>query len=483
MVLTMTVSICFLSLVTHTLAFSAPNVKLPYMTLSGVYSTEYNITAYRSIPFAASTAPPYRFQPPRSPPALPASATYNTNQDFSPCPVSETVGSEDCLYLGIYSRPWLTTSTLRPVTVVFHGGAYQAGEGSFTIPPYGFPTLNVSDTNDFILVYPNYRLGALGFLPGQAIHDDPDAVLNPGLVDQYAALQWVHNYISLFGGDPSNVTIFGQSAGGGSVIAQTIAHNGAQTNTAQPKLFARAAASSPWWPRTYHYNDPEAEAVFDSFVDLTSCSSVASMQREGGQSSASSVVECLRTLNLRDLITASSNVGEQFMAPHFVWVPVIDDVFLTQPLSTTVLQHNNKHNGIDAVWGLYNSYDGSDFVDTSLALAQGSPYNATAAGFDSWLADFLPRFSAGKLQSVRELYPAVGKTDSPEWSWNTSFARAAYIYRDVSLACPAFWIASTVAKEAGTSWLAEYAVPPAEHGSDEPYICLEPGYNSSCIVR
>lgn len=117
-------------------------------------------------------------------------------------------GTEDCLYLGLYSRPWVTTQSLRPVVVVFFGGAYIEGGGSFAIPPPAYPVLNASASNDLIFVYPNYRVNGFGFLPGKEIHDDPKSDLNPGLLDQHAVLQWTNKYIEKFGGDPKNVTIW-----------------------------------------------------------------------------------------------------------------------------------------------------------------------------------------------------------------------------------------------------------------------------------
>lgn len=91
-------------------------------------------------------------------------------------------GSEDCLYLGLYSRPWTIPSVKRPVLVTFYGGAFIEGSASFTIPPHTYPVLNVSQANNFIVVYPNYRLNAFSFLPGRKVKESPIADLNPGLL-------------------------------------------------------------------------------------------------------------------------------------------------------------------------------------------------------------------------------------------------------------------------------------------------------------
>jgi len=184
------------------------------------------------IPFGAPPTGQNRFRGPQ-PPLTIVNGTYNSTQPFDFCPQRTVNGTEDCLYLGLYSRPWSSGQPLKPVVVVFFGGAFIEGGGSFSIPPSGYPVLNVSNENDFIFAYPNYRVNAFGFLPGMEIADDSQSDLNPGLLDQQAALQWTHKYIAHFGGNARNVTIWGQSAGGGSVVAQAIANRG----HTEPKLF------------------------------------------------------------------------------------------------------------------------------------------------------------------------------------------------------------------------------------------------------
>ena len=122
---------------------------------------------------------------------------------------------EDCLYLNIWKADEKGTQK-KPVMVWIHGGAYELGA---TPEPREEGTSFVQENPDIILVSIEYRLNALGFLRLSHLPDGadyPDAQ-NLGLMDQLAALKWVHENIAGFGGDPDNVTIFGQSAGGGSV--------------------------------------------------------------------------------------------------------------------------------------------------------------------------------------------------------------------------------------------------------------------------
>lgn len=122
--------------------------------------------------------------------------------------------SEDCLYLNIWSNTNIKKN--KPVMVFIHGGAY--GYGGTSDPIYDGQNF-VEKFKDIILVTIAYRVGVMGFIdfsfvPGSKGYEDSP---NLGLLDQVMALMWVHNNIANFGGDPDNVTLFGESAGGGSV--------------------------------------------------------------------------------------------------------------------------------------------------------------------------------------------------------------------------------------------------------------------------
>ncbi|KAK3117094.1 hypothetical protein LTR53_001899 [Teratosphaeriaceae sp. CCFEE 6253] len=344
------------------------------------------------------------------------------------------------------------------VFVSFFGGGFIQGGGSFSMPPANYPVLNVSDTNDFIFVEPNYRVNAFGFLPGKEIADDPDSDLNPGLLDQQAALQWTHNYIRHFGGDPKNVSIWGQSAGGGSVVAQVIANGGHTT----PRLFSKALASSPYWPKTYKYNAPLAQSIYDTLAHLTNCTGPSSLQ-------------CLKTADVHTLRTAARVISSShiYNTSSYTWAPVIDGTFLRQPLSQATAQ--GKVN-VDYGFGMYNLHEGEDFIPPGLQNATdavgygppgllnvtGSPrFSSSLPSFGKWLHGFLPHLAQGNLQRVEHLYPSCGTAE--ELTYDTSFVRAGLIYRDVVLACPAFWMARASHKRA---YVGEYTIDPARHATD-----------------
>lgn len=122
---------------------------------------------------------------------------------------------EDCLYLNIW-KPATTAAEKKPVIVWVHGGAYSYGG---TVDPlYDFHNF-VEENPEVIVVSIAYRLGVLGFLHLSHLPDGKDYpdTQNLGLLDQLKALKWVHENIAAFGGNPDNVTLMGESAGGGSV--------------------------------------------------------------------------------------------------------------------------------------------------------------------------------------------------------------------------------------------------------------------------
>jgi para-nitrobenzyl esterase len=177
---------------------------------------------YRGIPYAAPPVGRLRWRAPQPAPLRPSVYQADT---FGPICWQSGSGeeidlpgmvpprkSEDCLYLNVY-RPMKTG--VFPVMVWVHGGSLTSGAGSNFL--YWGDRLAASE--DVVVVTINYRLGMFGFLalPQLSAEDEHGSSGNYGLEDQVAALQWVADNIAGFGGDPQNVTIFGESAGGWSV--------------------------------------------------------------------------------------------------------------------------------------------------------------------------------------------------------------------------------------------------------------------------
>lgn len=183
------------------------------------------VRAWQGVPYAAPPTGERRWQPPQ--PAAPWTGLRAATApgDVCPQPLSQMPGdgrsgvrgAEDCLYLNVYAPPMPTVAgraPRTPVMVWIHGGSFRSGAGS----DYAAEVL--AREQGVTVVTVNYRLGALGFLAAPALEDEAGGSGNYGLMDQQAALRWVRRNIAAFGGDPRNVTVFGESAGAMSICAQ-----------------------------------------------------------------------------------------------------------------------------------------------------------------------------------------------------------------------------------------------------------------------
>jgi para-nitrobenzyl esterase len=193
---------------------------------------------FLGVPFAEPPVGDLRWREPV--PAKPWTGVREASEFGSPCAQIDAGwnhdtavrGAEDCLYLNIWTPEWPEKSP-QPVMVWLHGGANMGGTASFGY--YG----TVLARKGVVIVTVNYRLGVLGFLahPELTAESPHHSSGNYGLLDQIAALRWVHENIAKFGGDPKRVTIFGQSAGGEDVGML-------MTSPLSEGLFQRAIAQS-----------------------------------------------------------------------------------------------------------------------------------------------------------------------------------------------------------------------------------------------
>ncbi|VDB85877.1 unnamed protein product [Peniophora sp. CBMAI 1063] len=341
-----------------------------------------------------------------------------------------TVTDEDCLFLNIHTPSNYTSDAKLPVVVWIHGGAYDAANAS-TYPAQDW----VQQTNGgLVAVQVQYRLGPFGFLSSEAIKDDGD--LNAGLLDQQLALQWVQKNIASFGGDPDKVTIWGQSAGAGSVLQHIIANGG---NT-RPPLFRGAIMESPFLPFQYAYNDPIPEALFTQVLAIAGCNTTGS----------SSGLDCLRNADASLILEADRTLGTASFMMTWPFVPVVDGDFIRErPVEALA---SGIVNG-EALYVNTNSHEGSIFVnETSLDAA-----NYTLSDY---IRELFPRLASSDIEAVAAAYAADSTLASIA-------EQAAGVIGENILICPAYYALDAFGKNGFKS---EYALQPAAHADELSYI-------------
>ncbi|KAF7594360.1 hypothetical protein BBP40_009341 [Aspergillus hancockii] len=276
----------------------------------------YTLTGYRDarsfhffgIPFADPPLKELRFAPPK-PFSGPGKIDATKPGDICVQATSAfgSLGSEgiseDCLYLNVFT-PILpggasNNSTRRPVAVYFYGGGFVSGSASMIDYDGG----NFASRNDVVVVTVNYRVGALGWLTTGNLTSG-----NYGIRDQILALKWVNRHIAAFGGDPSQVTIFGQSAGGQSVVALL-------SSTAARGLFSGAIAQSapvdlPWFTREVY-----SELIIPEVAKAVGCNQT---------SSENALLSCLRSVPAIKFLTNAT----EFKQATTAWTKLVSSKYL-----------------------------------------------------------------------------------------------------------------------------------------------------------
>jgi para-nitrobenzyl esterase len=214
-----TLAVLFLAYASTSWAQSPTRVVTASGEVDGVW--EDGLRIFKGIPYAAPPIGPLRWRAPQAP-----ASWHRVRSAFAfghSCPQTASKEipladmSEDCLTLNVWS-PAKRASAKLPVMVWVHGGAFENGSTRMAI----YDGANIA-RRGVVIVSINYRLGALGFFGHTELEDEARAegvpTANYGLLDQVAALKWVQANIEAFGGDPGNITLFGESAGGISVLA------------------------------------------------------------------------------------------------------------------------------------------------------------------------------------------------------------------------------------------------------------------------
>jgi para-nitrobenzyl esterase len=355
-------------------------VRVQQGLVTGTAGRSRAVTVFKGVPFAAPPVGAGRWRAPQ-----PVAAWTGTRAatHFSPSCIQTIVEgkhpwsyefmahgevSEDCLYLNVWT-PARTTADRLPVFVFIHGGANVEGSGS--IPVYDGEGLA---SKGLVVVTINYRLGIFGFLAHPELtRESPDSVSgNYGLLDQIAAVRWVHDNIAAFGGDASRITVAGQSAG-----AQAV-HNLTASPLARG-LFQRAIAESG-----SSVANPNATGR-----------TLAEQERDGVRFAGAKQAASLADLRAKSWQTIFAPLTPAPGEAPFRWSPVVDGYAL--PASVAQIFAAGRQNDVVTLTGANADENGASPQPT-----------ATAA---TWVDQARKRYGAD-AEAFLTLYPAATDADA-----------------------------------------------------------------------
>ncbi|XP_033628463.1 liver carboxylesterase 4-like [Asterias rubens] len=287
-------------------------------------------------------------------------------------PEESLVVAEDCLTLNVFS-PSNVSEGSAAVMLWIHGGSFENGQGS------GYDASALAARGQVVVVTINYRLNVFGFL----CTNDESSPGNYGLLDQQLALKWVHENIAGFGGDPSRVTLIGQSAGGASASSHLY------FNESRP-LFQRVAAHSGFYRPGFSYGRAEQlnEKAREIAADV-GCSSTSTSEE---------LVDCLRGLSMEDLLAAALRVSDTSTSQIFS--PVFDGIILSPTTGYLNLQHD--------IMVLHTSGDGSTGLEVINRILQIQTNPAENGITESEWEGFLKYF--GSISSVAINYEYLDRS-------------------------------------------------------------------------
>jgi para-nitrobenzyl esterase len=433
-------------------AGAAPSGSAPVTTTSdGAIrgTTAGSVNEFLGIPYAAPPVGNLRWRPPA--PAPPWRGVRDATSFGASCPQSTVRNpfappgplSEDCLFLNVYSpTQHASGASGRPVLVWIHGGGLEQ-DGARN---YDGAKLAADGT---VVVTINYRLGALGFLAHPALASRPGGSAgNYGLMDQQAALRWVQRNIARFGGNPHNVTIAGQSAGGLSVLAQLVS-SGARG------LFQRAIVQSG----TFALNQrplATAEAAGEAFATSVGC--------------ADQSAQCLRQVPVSDLV---SNFGVEIPG-------VVDGSVLTQPIGTALAR--GQFARVPVINGITHDEELLFVAGLGLTVSQGTniplaaPLNSSA-NYQTDIAEALG-VSDTRATAIANEYPLS--------AYPSAVAAFSLLVSDASFACPALQVDHWTAARGAPTYAYQFnddnaplnivgsGLGLSTHGTELPYLFDQP---------
>ncbi|KAK0487104.1 carotenoid ester lipase precursor [Armillaria novae-zelandiae] len=384
---------------------AGPTVTLDSATFTG--TTSGSVSKFLGIPFAQPPTGDRRFRLPEAHPAY--NGTYDASAFGPSCPQqavklpiltglsAEVVdyvvnsifsavlpGDEDCLTINVLKPASATSNSKLPVVAWIFGGGFELG-GTAMYDGTSIVSRSIALNQPVIYVSMNYRVSGFGFLASKEVKDA--AVGNLGLHDQREALRWIQKYIATFGGDPTKVTLWGESAGAISAAMHTIAYDG-DTQGLFRAAFMQSGSPIP-------VGDLEGgQKYYDDIVVQTGCSG------------SNDTLACLRTVSYETLKAAIDNSPFIFdyQSLKLAWLPRADGVLFSDNPQRLVEQ--GKIANVPIVSG--------DCDDEGTLFSLASLNVTTSAEVATYLKTVIfTNISDQDVNTILELYPANPLDGSP----------------------------------------------------------------------
>lgn len=459
-------------------AETSPRVELPYETHQAIVNDNHGYYNFSNIPYAETPVGDLRFAEPRKrttktkgvnhgtegrichqqqvawvPEQLDFIKSYSLQQDLSPwtkgppdfsklpLPDPDPRSSEDCLLLDVVvpKEIWEKRNDKEfypaPVMVWIHGGGFIFGDKNQFGSPVGLFDAAANGSTQvedgIIYVTLNYRLGAFGWLSSPEFIKE-GGTPNAGLLDQREALRWVQENIHLFGGDPKQVTVFGESSGASSILHHLTSYGG-HSDHRQPE-FRRAILQSPaFFPQA---DNKQEQNVYERFLKLSGKSNLRELRRAKEE----------------DLRVASAEMI--FRSPYggFTFGPAVDDSYVKAPPGLS-LYHGDYWPNVEVLVS-QNSDEGLLFTP---------PYIQNNTAFRDYVVDVFPGLDEETLEYItQDLYPPPKSSGDRD-----EIRRTAEAVAELAVTCNTLYILNAYGKKYSYKYL--FDMVPGIHGQDAAY--------------
>lgn len=272
-----------------------------------------------------------------------------------------------------------------------------------------------------VYVAMNYRLNVFGFALNDALNSTDS--LNAGLKDQRLALEWIQQHIDSFGGNPDQVTIFGQSSGALSVTLQVLAYGGTRPSPFHGALIESTALEP----------NQTSTLTSETFAEVAVQAGCA----EDSDAQTAETIDCLRNMSMEELWNATLAVYDELSATTDgdIWLPAIDGSFIPAAPSTLVQTGNFTQMPIVVGW---TRNDATLFTPSTIE---------TDADTKDFVGSYYPYLSEENVDTLMDLYPSSDFSANATANLTAEFYRSAEIFRDILLTCPSFFFGHAMASK------------------------------------